>query len=326
MKAIRVSVHEVKGAIIGCLFGGIILHPLVMVVAYVNNYFNVEVSITGINILSAIFIAFSFKMLPMTIIYVAMCGTVGYVYAKKQRAISLLLKRLNEFNFSLNERVKKRTEELSLMEKISIIAFGDLAEYHDQNTGEHNQRIGEYVRLLIDGLKKNGHYLEYASRPGYEEELVKAAPLHDIGKVVVPEAILKKPGKLEPWEFDIIKTHTTVAGAILKKANETFRKCFDHDSYLALARDIAFGHHEKWNGKGYPSGLSGNDIPLSARIVALADVFDALTEERPYKKPWSFEKVLEEITKCADSHFDPLVVEAFLLKKEEFKRIALSYR
>lgn len=128
--------------------------------------------------------------------------------------------------------------------------------------------------------------------------------------------------KLTPDEFDIIKGHTTIAGEALGKANKTFRKEFGKDSYLALARDIAIYHHEKWNGEGYPHCLIGADIPLSARIIAIADVYDALTSERPYKKVWSHEKATEEIANGSGSHFEPELVEAFKHCEEQFKSIS----
>ncbi len=169
----------------------------------------------------------------------------------------------------------------------------------------------------------SNQYTEYVQRnPDYIEDIVFASLLHDIGKTAIPVEILIKPGKLTPEEFDIVKDHTTIAGEALDKANHIFREEFGKDSYLALARDIAMYHHEKWNGEGYPHRLKGADIPLSARITAIADVYDALTSERPYKKAWSHEKATEEIVNGSGSHFEPELVEAFKHCGEQFKSIS----
>ena len=313
---------ELKNTIIGCLFGGLVLHPIVMIVGYVNNnYQKIDMSALFNSALSTL----SWQMLPMEIIYIVLCGLAGYIYAKKQSMIVMLIQELKECNERLDQQVKERTKELSFTQIISIEVLGSLAEYHDDDTGEHIQRIREYTRVIISGLEEIGHYLDYVSRPNYAEDLSIASLLHDIGKVGIPKDILTKPGKLTNEEFEVIKAHTTIAANILETANQTFVTCSKRDSYLALARDIALYHHEKWNGKGYPSGLLGEHIPLSARIVALVDVYDALISERPYKKPWSHKDVVEEIKKSSGKHFDPKIVEAFLLNERRFREIAQSY-
>jgi HD-GYP domain-containing protein (c-di-GMP phosphodiesterase class II) len=151
---------------------------------------------------------------------------------------------------------------------------------------------------------------------------VLASLLHDIGKVAIPPEILTKPGRLTDEEFDLMKTHTTIAGEMFGKANKVFVDSFKKDSYLALARDIAFYHHEHWNGKGYPNGLKGESIPLSARIVAVADVYDALISKRPYKEPWSHQDAVNEITKDSGEQFDPIVIEAFINQSDKFNEIS----
>ncbi|HCD72540.1 MAG TPA: metal-dependent phosphohydrolase, partial [Thermovirga lienii] len=149
--------------------------------------------------------------------------------------------------------------------------------------------------------------------------------LHDIGKTAVPYEILTKPGKLTPEEYRAMQKHTIIAGEVIEAANKEFRDKFGVDSYLALARDIALYHHEKWNGKGYPYGLSGQDIPLAARIVALADVYDALRSKRPYKEPWSHEDAMREIIRQSGEHFDPVIVEAFIELEDRFCEISKTY-
>lgn len=198
----------------------------------------------------------------------------------------------------LQERVEEQTYEIELTQQTSIEALARLAEYHDEDTGEHLKRIQDVVKLLAEYLKYHSKYGQYLlKKEKYIDELVLASLLHDIGKIAVPMEILTKPGKLTDKEFDVIKIHTSIAGEMLEEANRLFIQEFKKDSYLALARDIAYYHHEKWNGRGYPRGPSGESIPLSARIVALADTYDALISRRPYKEPWSHEDAVNEIKK-----------------------------
>ncbi len=198
-----------------------------------------------------------------------------------------------------------------------------LAEYYDADTGEHLTRIQAYVEVLARWLKDHSRYTAYlAGKENYIDELKLACLLHDVGKTAVPIRILSKPGKLTDEEFDIIKTHTTIAGRALTTANEDFRKTFIEDSYLALSRDIALSHHEKWNGKGYPKGLSGEEIPLSARIVAVADVYDALRSKRSYKESWPHEEAVTEIVSQKGIQFDPEVVAAFVSQSRTFYNIS----
>lgn len=222
----------------------------------------------------------------------------------------------------LEQLVTDRTEEIRLTQQTSIEALATLSEYHDTDTGDHIRRLQSFVRVLAQWLKIHSDYSNYLSqRPDYVEDLALAAILHDIGKNAVPDVILTKPGKLTAEEFDLMKRHTSIAGEIFKKANQFFIDRYNKDSYLALARDIANFHHERWDGKGYPQGLSGQAIPLSARIVALADVYDALTSKRPYKEPWSHAEAVKEIIKVSGTHFDPIVVDAFLANEHHFKFI-----
>lgn len=231
---------------------------------------------------------------------------------------------LSETNHWLERTVTEKTREIKETQIVSVQALAILAEHYDHATGAHLERIQLYVRTLLEYLASSfNQYTEYVQRnPDYIEEIVFASLLHDIGKTAIPMEILIKPGKLTPEEFDIVKNHTTIAGEALGTANKTFRKEFGKDSYLALARDIAMYHHEKWNGEGYPHCLKGADIPLSARITAIADVYDALTSERPYKKAWPHEKATEEIVNGSGSHFEPELVKAFKHCEEQFKSIS----
>ncbi len=226
----------------------------------------------------------------------------------------------------LQEIVSNQTYEIRITQRTSIESLATLAEYNDKDTGAHLKRLQGFVRLLAAYLRDNSPYSTYLKkRPSYIDELSLASLLHDIGKIAIPTHILTKPGRFTDEEFELMKNHTTVAGEMLEKANSLFRKEFGKDSYLALARDIAYYHHEKWNGQGYPGGLSGDSIPLSARIVALADVYDALTSKRSYKEAWPHEDAVKEIKKESGQHFDHNVVEAFVALSDKFKELSEKY-
>ncbi|MCQ6557109.1 HD domain-containing phosphohydrolase [Paenibacillus mendelii] len=210
-----------------------------------------------------------------------------------------LHKQIQQHKNTLEDRVRQRTEELQKA-KIEILhLLGRAAEYRDDMTGSHTLRVGRLSALI-------------ASRLGLSEEQVDmirmAAPLHDIGKIGIPDEILLKPGRFEPEEFERMKTHTMIGARILEDSSFTF---------LRLAGSIAQSHHEKWDGTGYPNGLQAEDIPLEARIVALADFYDALTHERPYKRAWTPEETIAEVKIQCGVHFDPQIVKAFIQLYEE---------
>jgi response regulator RpfG family c-di-GMP phosphodiesterase len=225
---------------------------------------------------------------------------------------------------SLEALVADQVSEIIGTQKTSVEALATLAEYYDSDTGEHLIRIHKYVVLLASWLQKNHpSYAVYLnSKADYVSEVGFASILHDIGKVAIPRQILTKPSKLTEREFALVKTHTLVAGKVLEKANASFVKAFGKDSYLALARDIALFHHEKWNGTGYPYGLKGEDIPLSARIVALADVYDALRSTRPYKGAFTHSDSAAIIIGGKGEHFDPAIVDAFIAQVDKFRDIS----
>jgi response regulator RpfG family c-di-GMP phosphodiesterase len=239
---------------------------------------------------------------------------------------TLAEKKLHDVNHQLEQKVFAQNAEISITQKTSIEALATLAESYDQGTGSHLARIQEYVRLLLQQLEKSSPYAHYIRRKDhYSANIQLASILHDVGKIGVHRKILLKPGRLTKEEFDQVKTHTVVATKVLAKANDVFVNAFGKDSYLAFARDIALHHHEKWDGSGYPHGLAGNDIPLSARVVALADVYDALRSPRPYKPARSHAYSVAEICRDKGSHFDPHVVDAFLAQAEEFDAVAASF-
>lgn len=212
----------------------------------------------------------------------------------------------------------QRTEEIGLIKDATILALSSLAETRDNETGNHIRRTQKYIRILAVELKGNRRFSDFLSDENIEL-LHKLAPLHDVGKVGIPDHILHKPGKLTAEEFEIMKTHTILGGnAIAAAENEVNIQ----SHFLRIARQIAMGHHEKWDGSGYPFGLAGDDIPISARLMALADVYDALTNNRVYKSAMGHDEVEQIIVEGRGKHFDPDVVDAFLAIKEEFILIA----
>ncbi len=240
----------------------------------------------------------------------------GYVPVSTNDEFGVMAKHTNLMIAGL----KEKTEELSLTRDVTIMSLASLAETRDNETGAHLLRTQRYVRHLAEYLANKTEYSGLLDKDTIET-LFKSAPLHDIGKVGIPDHILLKPGKLTPEEFKIMKTHATLGGDALKGAEESLGS----NSFLRVAREIAYGHHEKWGGSGYPKGLKGEDIPLSARIMALADVYDALISKRVYKKAFSHNKAKEIIIKERSSHFDPVLVDAFLAIEEKFIDTAKEY-
>jgi len=201
---------------------------------------------------------------------------------------------LKSQNVSLEQQVDERTQQFADAQVEMLQRLAVAAEYRDDETGQHTQRVGMLCAMIATQL----------GLPEKETELLRlAAPLHDVGKIGIPDRIFLKPGQLTPAEFEIMKSHTTIGGEILGRSRFPI---------LQLARQIALSHHERWDGLGYPQGHSGEMIPLPGRIVAVADVFDALTHARPYKEAWPVEKAVTTIRQEAARHFDPKLVEVFL--------------
>ncbi len=230
---------------------------------------------------------------------------------------------LKDRNVFLEEEVRKRTREVAAVQDVTIHAMASLAETRDNETGNHIRRTQLYVKLLAEKLRHHPRFRGELDNDRTIDLLVKSAPLHDIGKVGIPDRILLKPGKLEADEFEIMKCHTTLG----RDAIVTAEQSLDLDlPFLHYAKEIAYAHQEKWDGSGYPEGLSGDDIPISARIMAVADVYDALISRRIYKPPIPHEKSVAIITEGKGSHFDPDVVDAFLELAEQCKVIADRYQ
>ena len=197
-----------------------------------------------------------------------------------------------------------------------------MVESRDQNTGEHVRKTAAYTRIIMTQLKKEGIYVDQLTDE-FMDDVENSAPLHDVGKIQVPDAILNKPGKLTDEEFEIMKTHTTAGAQIIDQAISMVSE--GNTRYLQEAKNLAQYHHEKWNGRGYPCGLSGEDIPLSARIMAVADVFDALVSRRSYKDGFPFEKAMDIIREGSGNHFDPNVAKAFIDAADEVHRVMNTY-
>lgn len=221
--------------------------------------------------------------------------------------VRMLNKAMKQQNQLLEEKVYERTRELDETRLEIIRRLGRAAEYRDNETGLHIIRMSQYSQIIgmADGMTESE-----------ADMLLNASPMHDIGKIGIPDQILLKPGKLTPEEWEIMKTHSTIGAEILS----------GHESELMqVAREIALHHHEKWDGSGYPNGQTGDEIPLVGRIVAIADVFDALTTVRPYKKAWKVEDAVDYIAQNRATHFDPRLVDLFMKCLTEILAIRAKY-
>ncbi|MDX1296146.1 MAG: response regulator [Sulfurimonadaceae bacterium] len=214
---------------------------------------------------------------------------------------------LSDFNLQLKEKVEQATRELVQREHEALQVLSKTAEYKDPETGSHISRVAHYSKLMAEGVGLDT----------YEQELIfYASPLHDIGKVGINDAVMLKPGKLTPDEFEVMKGHSQIGYEILKSSK---------NPYLQAGAVIAHSHHEKFDGSGYPQGLKGEDIHIYGRITAIADVFDALTSERPYKKAWSFDDAIALISEQSGSHFDPELVAIFIDHIDTVKEIYTTF-
>ncbi len=261
------------------------------------------------------------------------CGAVDYITKPLQPAIVLARIRthlelkqardwLKDQNAFLEAEINRRLSENLLVQEVSIHALARLAEVRDPETGNHLRRTQEYVRVLAKQLQPHPRFSAFLSDHTIDL-MARSAPLHDIGKVGIPDHILLKPGKLTSEEWTIMKTHAQLGSEAIEQAERDAEKPV---KFLMLAKEITRWHHEKWDGSGYPDGLAGEAIPVSARLMALADVFDALINRRVYKPQMPFEQALEIIAASRGSQFDPDVADAFLAIFDQFQAIAKRYR
>jgi len=237
----------------------------------------------------------------------------------KARSRSMLrLKRAFDENIALQKsleiKVVERTIEIEQTRDLAMFGFAKLAEHRDPETGGHLERIREYARALALQLQKSGPYQNEVD-DAFITTIQRASPLHDIGKVGIPDNILLKPGRLTAEEFEIMKQHAVIGGWTLE---ESEKRLTVNSSFLRMAKEIAYCHHEKWEGNGYPANLKGEGIPLAARIMALADVYDALISKRVYKPPMPHSETHQAIVQGSGKHFDPAVVEAYQATEQSF--------
>ncbi len=283
------------------------IQPIIVVSAYSESSKLIQMIQSGVN---------NFLMKPinpeefMTMLYKISKDIVNERDVVKYRAD------LEDLNKNLESRVVDLSEEVLYTQQLSIEMIGNLIEHHDGEHSAHVKRIEKYTVLILDELKET---------VGIDEALAEVIPLsallHDIGELMLPNGILTKPSSLDHAETMIMQKHVELGSDILKEANDTFKKHFNKDSYMKVASDIAMYHHEKWNGTGYPEGLSGEDIPLAARIVAIGDVYDALRSMRVYKGAFTHEESTRQIVEGSGKTFDPNLVNIFLHKNQEFKKV-----
>jgi putative two-component system response regulator len=269
-------------------------------------------------------------------------GAVDYVtkpirpailLARVQTQLELKVSRdlLQDQNQWLENEIKQRMTENELIKDVTLYALASLAEARDQETGYHLHRTQTYLILLMEQLKDHPRFRDELTEQG-RQLIAKAAPLHDIGKVGIPDEILLKPARLTPEEFEVMKTHSKIGGDALAKATQRVLESHPDDqedaesrgslAFLEIAQQIALYHHERWDGNGYPEQLVGEAIPIAARLMALVDVFDALSCKRPYKQPFPMDETIAIICDERGRQFDPDVVDAFLALQNKFIEIA----
>lgn len=236
----------------------------------------------------------------------------------ENKAISDFLRDKNEF---LEKEIEKRTKDIIAIQNVTIFAMASLAETRDNETGNHIKRTSNYVKILAKKLQNHPKFRAYLTDEMIDT-LYKSAPLHDIGKIGIPDHILLKPAKLTPEEFEIMKTHTTLGKEAIEHAEKELGYEVD---FLKTAKEIAYSHQEKYDGSGYPLGLKGDEIPISARLMCIADVYDALRSKRIYKDSFDLQTTLKIMKEGKGTHFDPDMVDAFLEIHNEFEVIASNY-
>lgn len=227
-----------------------------------------------------------------------------------------LLKQNEAYRLNLEKMVEAQTREILETRDLSLMTLAKLAESRDNDTGLHLDRMAEYSRRLAEEVARAGHYGDLLD-DDFIHQLHRSAPLHDIGKVGIPDSILLKPAALTKAEFLVMQQHSTIGGDTLRSVIETHKG----HTFLMMAMEICYSHHERWDGQGYPSGLSESQIPIAARIVTLADAYDAITSERPYKEAYDHEEAVRRIVVDRGLHFDPVLVDAFLECHQDFQTI-----
>jgi len=236
----------------------------------------------------------------------------------QNKAMSEFLRDRNSF---LEDEVQRRTQEVSAIQIVTILTMTSLAETRDTDTGDHITRTQYYVKLLAKHLQHHPQFSAFLT-DAMIETLFRSAPLHDIGKIGIPDAILLKKGKLTSEEFEIMKTHSLLGYKAIRKAEEQLSTEVD---FLKIAKEIAYTHHEKWDGTGYPQGLQAEKIPISGRLMAVADVYDALINRRVYKEKIPHLEAVSIMREGRGTHFDPDIIDAFMELQPEFQAIAMQF-
>lgn len=234
------------------------------------------------------------------------------------KEVADFLKDKNEY---LERVVDERTQEVQMLQEVMVYALASLAETRDAETGKHIRRTQYYMKALAEHLRFSPRFKAFLTDTNIYI-LFKTAPLHDIGKVGIPDGILLKPGKYEKAEFDVMKKHSTIGKETIESAE---RNLGLKSKFLTISKQIAYTHHEKWDGSGYPCGLVGDDIPIPGRLMAIADVYDAIVSRRIYKDPIPHKKAVDIIKNGRGTHFDPEVVDAFLDLEDKFREIAEKF-
>lgn len=228
---------------------------------------------------------------------------------------------LNTYRNKLELAVSEQTEMVERLQDVIVMSITELVEFRDKITGGHARRTAEYLKLLVEKLAGDFRYEDILTS-SLIDDMLRAAPLHDVGKIGINDNILTKTSFLDDTEFEFMKQHTILGGI-------AFEKCINQipdNTFLHVARDMALYHHERWDGSGYPYGLSGSDIPFTARCMAIADVYDALTTKRSYKEPFSHEKALQIMTNLKGTHFDPDLIDVFTEYSDDFSAICESFK
>jgi putative two-component system response regulator len=246
---------------------------------------------------------------------------IAMARVKSHLALKSMADFLRDQNEFLELEVAKRTREVMAIQDVTILAMASLAETRDSDTGNHIRRTQFYVKALAERLRDHPRFASLLTDINISV-IFKSAPLHDIGKVGIPDRILLKPGRFEPYEFELMKTHTTLGRDAIVHAESALGTNVD---FLSFAKFIALSHHEKWDGSGYPNGLAGDDIPIPARLMAIADVYDALINRRVYKEGMSHENAVQIMTEGRGTHFDADMFDAFVNIQEEFRTIARRF-
>lgn len=225
---------------------------------------------------------------------------------------------LSGYKNDLENKVYEKTEMIEHLQDVMMLSLAELVECRDENTGGHVKRTAEYVRILTEEIVDSELYSDILT-PEYVKDIIRSAPLHDIGKIGINDATLLKAGALDDEEFEHMKNHAELGGQTIQKMiNET-----NGESFLYIAKDMAHYHHEKWDGSGYPTGLKGEEIPISARIMAIADVYDALTTKRPYKEPFEHDVAVKIIIDGKGKAFDPNIIDIFKQIQYRFELVNL---